>query len=240
MNLKNKTVVIDNKIYRYSKIVMLSTNKGFSCKKFNGLKIITGYICSCEYLYGYLTDIKYLYFLSTDKICEGDWCIIKDHNCNCAMKVSKIINNAFVEFYSNKYLILNQPIGDCFKVISSTNPECNLPKPSESFIKAYIDSFNKGEKIEECLVEHTKHFDEDWTDEGGAFEIEYETLKVTKGEITIRKIKDSWSREEVTNNMYLLLKDYFLDIRNNITNIKLVDKDTYCENIVNNWIKQNL
>ena len=120
MNLKDKTVVIDNKTYRYSKIVMLPTNESsvLSEDKYNRL-----------YLGKYPKDDlmlnQHLYFLSSDKICEGNYYYSKTHN-----KVFKCTHS-------------EQYFEDEFKVISSTDESLNLPKPSDSFLKVYIDTYNK-------------------------------------------------------------------------------------------------
>ena len=245
MNLKDKTVVIDNKTYHYSKIVMLSSNKGFSCENFNGLKLINNYICSCTYLYDYLTDIKHLYFLSTDKICEGDWCIIDLAENTRVIKV-KSLNSGhpiFTVDIEDGYAQLT----NLKKIIATTDKSLTfddcmnswfLPEPSPEFIQKYIDAYNKGEKIEECLVEYHKVFKYDlkgcdnclsnksnrcrnangtisckgnsefkyWQPKN-YYDIPY-VPKITKGEIKIRKVKDSWSREEVCSLMQQYLDKY--------------------------------
>ena len=193
MNLKDKTVVINNKTYRYSKIVMLATNKA---------KIGNIYLKPKANIFNetaannhnnkvYDCNPQHLYFLSTDKICEGDWFIANNgiHQCleivdgDYPYKVSNKYNNGEIQ-YQSKHWIGN-------KIIATTYPSLNLPKPSDSFLQVYIDAFNKNEKIEECLVEYIVNaepaIDWEWKD----------TPKVTKGEITIRKVKDSWNKEEV-------------------------------------------
>jgi len=44
------------------------------------------------------------------------------------------------------------------KVIASTNPDLNLPQPSNEFIQYYISEYNKGNIITEVLVEYDYMF----------------------------------------------------------------------------------
>ena len=71
MNLKEKTVVIDNKTYRYSKIVMLETNNKSNIYIGNDLKTLYKGDIALKSIDN--TISQHLYFLSSDKICEGDW-----------------------------------------------------------------------------------------------------------------------------------------------------------------------
>jgi|694.fasta_scaffold17891_15 hypothetical protein len=96
----------------------------------------------------------------------------------------------------------------------------HLPQPSKSFIEKYITEYNKSNIIKEVMVEYEeKTFEEHWYCEQTGernFDITppigkiwirywahkdiYHILKVAKDNtITIRPIKDSWTREEVIN-----------------------------------------
>jgi len=83
----------------------------------------------------------------------------------------------------------------------------NLPQPSQQFIKKYIESYNKSEVITDVLVEYeniqtTKK--EDYQYRNGSSNLNYEDkLKINPKDntITIKKLKDSWNREEVHNLM---------------------------------------
>jgi len=212
MNLKEKTVVIDNKTYRYSKIVMLSTNAQSILSKDKYDRLYLGKYPKDESMLN-----QHLYFLSTDKICEGDWFLgkSKPHQATGAKELDP----------------------DFGKIIASTDLSLNLPKPSDSFLQVYIDAYNKGEKIEECLVEHEEiHYCITCNKQGvrhcahpeecGNIIDEFRP-KTTKGEITIRKVKKSWSREEVMQ-LFIKFKQDFLQAGN-----------AYNEQF-NNWILQNL
>jgi hypothetical protein len=68
-----------------------------------------------------------------------------------------------------------------------------FPQPSEGFIQKFIDAYNSEDPITEVMVEYnhiqsTTGLNEEW-------------VKVNSSDntITIRKMKDSWTREEVIN-----------------------------------------
>ena len=71
-----------------------------------------------------------------------------------------------------------------------------LPQPSQQFIEKYIEEYNKGQQITECLVEYEDIYPEHFT--YNPSENIITRLKVDKNNtITIKKVKDSWNREEV-------------------------------------------
>lgn len=195
MNLKEKTVVIDNKTYHYSKIVMLPTEKATwpNCiwlgRVSGQLHLDRSYNNKPKSINPIDNSMlpQHLYFLSNDKICEGDWVL----NGTRIEKVIEITNkHEYIVTESGTYLK-----EDLFKIISSTNSECNLPKPSNSFLQVYIDAYNKNEKIEECCVEYNNSYQKIQEGLKGFPEDDIYWWKyipkTTKGEITIRKVKES-------------------------------------------------
>ena len=71
-----------------------------------------------------------------------------------------------------------------------------LPQPSQQFIEKYIEEYNKGQQITECLVEYEDIYPEHFT--YNPSENIITRLKVDKNNtITIKKLKDSWNKEEV-------------------------------------------
>jgi hypothetical protein len=92
----------------------------------------------------------------------------------------------------------------CKKIIASTDKNLGLPFPSESFIIKYIESYNTGKPIVDVLVEYEDVGGEEWRGdnfEGEPYWNEILKLKVNSKDntITIKKVKDSWSREELDN-----------------------------------------
>ena len=141
-----------------------------------------------------LQENFHLYITSYDEIKEGDWYLepnvdIKPTQCK---KISELTK-------------------DDKKIIATTNPlldpccddglpkvcNCNLglPQPSDKFIQAFIDAYNKGEKIDKVLVEYVIH--------PNSF-VPLRIPKLKDNNIIIKRAKDIWSRDEVCN----LLNEY--------------------------------
>ena len=87
-------------------------------------------------------------------------------------------------------LKINNPNYDIGKLAYIT-----LPQPSQQFIQKYIEEYNKGREIKEVLVE----YEEGKSYSGNEGLIIKEWLKINPkyNTITIKKVKDSYSREEV-------------------------------------------
>jgi hypothetical protein len=96
--------------------------------------------------------------------------------------------------------------------------EYSLPQPSESFIKVFVDGYNKGNTITDVLVEYEGQYRTN--DDGEPNRVKVNPKDTT---ITIKKVKDSWNREEVIE----LIKCFDRGINRPITN-------------VNKWIEENL
>ena len=162
---------------------------------------------------GIRTDICHLYITSNDGIKEGDWVYYKNGSLE---GIHQVINGQ-----RPKTMILKKIIAttDELKLKDISRPlgvYQILPSPSENFIKAYIEAYNNGNVIEDVLVEvNTKV-----CVECGAFNPSHaysclypphpcggkltNKLKLKDNNIIIKKVKDSWSRDEVCN----LLNEY--------------------------------
>ena len=107
----------------------------------------------------------------------------------------------------------------------------SLPKPSDSFISKYIEEYNKGQKIENILVEYEKVYPKHFT--YNPSENMFINLKVdSNNTITIKKVKDSYSREEVIE-ILSKMRNYCKDGWKS-DSLHRVFYD------YNNWIKENL
>ena len=75
----------------------------------------------------------------------------------------------------------------------------NLPQPSQQFIKKFVEEYNKGNIIEDVLVE----YEEGKSYSGNEGLIIKEWLKINPKDntITIKKVKDSWTREEILDDI---------------------------------------
>ena len=154
---------------------------------------------------------QHLYIISDDEIKEGDWFI-------------NLFNNVIVQAHNWIY------VSTCKKIIATTDTSLEivskginpvyekLPQPSQQFIEQYIESYNKGKVITDVLVELKSsglhYFNEDLR------------INPKDNTIIIKKLKDSWNREEVIE----LMKKYCIDIH----------RYTINSNDFNKWIEENL
>lgn len=160
---------------------------------------------------------QHLYITSDEEIKEGDCWIY-----------SKPLNE--IHFLTKAGYPKNNPkywLKDIYKVIASTDPTLNLPQPSPQFIQKHIEEYNKGNVINEVMVEYIDYN----SDENYRIDNKYNEIKLKVNSkdntITIKKIKDSWTREEVVK----LIKEYHASFASYPTmNLDLRD----------NWISKKL
>ena len=111
----------------------------------------------------------------------------------------------------------------------------SLPQPSQQFIEKYIEEYNKGNVITDVLVE----YEEGKSYSGNEGLIIKEGLKINPKDntITIKKVKDSYTREEHISN----IKKFSLELGSKI-HCFLKEDGTLSISIqdVNKWIKENL
>jgi len=187
-----------------------------------------------------LSEIKsqHLCIISDDKIKEGDWKIcLNDNSISQYMSKSCIESDTLCK--DCKKIIATTDtslftLADCPVRGAASNIKYILPQPSQQFIEKYVESYNKGEVIIDVLVEYEETYDVRNYHENFNYNIvslrqekinfKY-NLKVNSKDntITIKKLKDSWNRQEVVE----LIKKFNRDIAG------LYSKD-------DKWIKENL
>jgi hypothetical protein len=111
-----------------------------------------------------------------------------------------------------------------------------LPSPSQSFIDKYISEYNKGNIIEDIMVEYESTIKRDYEEHDGEYAEIPVYPKVSKDNtITIKRVKDSWSRKEV--------KSLVIDGMR-FMNSYIINHDTLhgqvAKQVANNWIEENL
>jgi len=184
-------------MFKRRKVVMLPTNekahKGDLVINPNNKQLF-------QFAHQNCTEVaQHLYILSDEEIKKDDWVY--------QTVTKEIIKSPFNCINDDRYL----------KVIASTDPsliktvndfdflsnqsgtrDIVLPSPSQSFIEEYVSEYNKGNKIEKVMVEYENTFIID-----SIYKESKEQLKPKinpkDNTITIKKIKDSWTRDEVTN-----------------------------------------
>lgn len=138
------------------------------------------------------------------------------------------------------------------KIIASTNKSLKLPQPSPAFIQKYIEEWNKGNKIQYVMVDYEEiqgNCDCYYTKLCKAPEHiktgelcrdeKHFKLKVDKNNnITVTKVKDSWSREEVKQ----LIEKSFTGIgtKNNCIEAVMQPNGLLTIYKLDKWIEDNL
>ena len=147
-----------------------------------------------------------LYIISDDKIKESDYCY--------SYKTNKIVKSTCdVSREANKNIgFWKKVIATTDKSLSQTN-RTEIPQPSQQFIKKFVEEYNRGNIITDVLVEYELISNEEYfgntvnpDDDVPYFD---ERLKINHKDntITIKKVKDSYTKEEVENLIYTAMKD---------------------------------
>lgn len=217
------------------KLVMLPSNQK-AYFAINSTGKMRNYIDSKDRPYQYKDEYnlsyvnQHLYILSDDEITEGCWFYADEYS---KPEKATHVNNTFVNGFIKSA---------CKKIIATTDISlkteifglgetamCSLPQPSQSFLEVFVKEYNKGNVIKEVMIEYDViTLNEDWSQKPVVITNEYK-LKINSKDntITIKRVKDSWNREEVI----ALFKKYIEDKENSITS-------KY--NGFDNWIEQNL
>jgi len=139
---------------------------------------------------------QHLYFLSDDEIKEGDWWFdllerrvfkVTEEDV-VVIKADGLPHNEF-----KKIIATTDKLGVITKDEFSGVDNQHLPQPSETFIKKFIEAYNNGNPIMEVMVEYNH------LQSSGGLNKEWLKVNSSDNTITIRKMKDSWTRDEVVN-----------------------------------------
>lgn len=177
----------------------------------------------------------HLYILSDDKVKNGDYvCPVNYQGVWTFQKAP-----CPLPYWGNSK--------ECQKVIATTDfslkqfiphMDCNgqgcddclnrlLPQPSQSFVDKYVAEYNKGNVITEVMVEYDE-LPNLWDEKKEFGECK---LKVNPKDntITIKKIKDSWTRDEVANLIRIFRSELLAEVlTGNVSGF------------TENWIENNL
>jgi len=193
----------------------------------------------------------HLYILSEEEIKEGDWYYTP-------IKRS-------IEQCVNKLLIIKGGSNDVvqLKIIATTDTSLRIggntgrrengisipiPQPSESFIQKYVEKYNKGEQITEVMVEYyiKGRFEDPMVCLRGCSVYDgtcrhllnkEEVLKISQDNtITIRQVKDAWTREEVED----LCRRAYVQGADDNKDIGYKDAEEGLASEINEWLKENL
>lgn len=142
---------------------------------------------------------QHLYIISDEEIKEGDWCWnqYKGESEMCIGQVGKSWDTSMKKIIATTDELLGLGKFETQIVERWGKSRNQFPQPSQSFIEKYVEEYNKGNVITEVMVEYG--FIKGVGAEFGYKSSDIEVLKINPKDntITIRKIKDSWNREEV-------------------------------------------
>ncbi len=138
---------------------------------------------------------QHLYILSDEEIKEGDWVY------NTVLKDISYIANSSINLLSEinrlkqaKKIIATTDSSltkTSFKVLKDLKSH-QLPQPSSSFLEVYVKAYNEGNQIKEVMVEYDA-IPADRAPNGWDSFVKVDSKNI----ITIKRLKDSWNREEV-------------------------------------------
>ena len=232
-------------MFKKQKVVMLPTNEKAS--------LIYGNSLLNKLSYGELSPSHcshyHLYIISDDKIEEGEFGInlystsifqvveVKQDGYNVKWITGGNIGNdiQFDSLALPKKIIATTDTSlitcQCKKVgyhKLSCKQTYNLPEPSQGFTKVFIEEYNKSNIITDVMVEYEKNepnpqtISKEFDFDDVSFDLKINPKDNT---ITIKKLKDSWSREEVIE----LIKKFDIEMG-----------DTHGPSTRNKWIEENL
>lgn len=211
---------MENKIKKKCSITMLPTEKARKI----GLYSNSNELVLTHDKLASIPVYQELYILSDEEIKPSEWYV----NTNVLFKADDKFdsgNNPNVNKNNKRVLATTDnslTIEGYDSSDESANVKIKLPQPSPQFVETYIKSFNKGNIISEVMVEYECY---------GFVTKTHEDLFRVKTDsnnfISITKIKNSWSREEVISL-----------IKNALTHF--MPMNNHLEEEEDSWIEQNL
>ena len=144
----------------------------------------------------------HLYVLSNDEIKLFD-CVYNNKE-NIVEQINSKTQLIFVLEENKENQTFKKVIATTNKTLSQTS-RTEIPQPSQQFIEEFIEEYNRGNIITDVLVE----YEEGKSYSGNEGLIIKEWLKINPKDntITIKKVKDSYTKEEVENLIYTAMKD---------------------------------
>jgi hypothetical protein len=149
--IKGKVVMLPIKGGENFPILLNTNGRGDSLHK-----PTENYYYTEDYLKESKFQAQHLYFLSDEEIKEGDWIINHGFTTSFVDKAEK----KFLDLYNHSDIckiiaITDKAITYYSDVeINGFSGDMTFPEPSKDFIKKWIEEYNKGNKIEEVMVEH--------------------------------------------------------------------------------------
>mgnify|MGYP003328080622 CR=1 FL=1 len=200
------------------KVVMLPTNEKAELSYYGQIALLENGRLHKAVHKSPLYKLQHLYILSNDEIKEGDWCIMLDSLGNVFSNPQQYtdpktqhLNKRLRKIIAttDESLKLNKPL------FAEKNKEPEwliLPQPSQSFIEKYVEEYNKDNVIIDVMVEY------ELNEELAIVQIQegidrVPTAYILKinpknNTIIIKKVKDSWNKEEIIDLIQSKINDY--------------------------------
>jgi len=140
----------------------------------------------------------------------------------------------------------NYNVEGCKKLIATLSSKLTpSPMPSPGFISKYVESLNSGKVIDEVMVQciltwegvpgYPKSFKDAKIEDARLV-----PLVDKGGYITIKKVKESWNKEEVKNIVRETLRATGKEIKAEMKNIQTCPYIEFSEDDLNKWLDKNL
>jgi len=180
------------------------------------------------------TKSFYLYILSDEEIKEGDWMYRKGAEPITIKQAEK--GTTSPRLSSLGWLKIIATTDNSLTFLKKARPDHSdpvswyYPQPSQSFLEVFVREYNKGNVIKEVMVEYETIINQE-TQLGNKdnLPLTKEAIKINfkDNTITIKRVKENWSREEV--------KSIILDFADFNGSFKRDGVDW-----IDKWIEQNL
>jgi hypothetical protein len=154
-------------MWKKCKVVMLSTNEKGSQSTLalhSNKKLLLKCSPTAEFAEGSNGCKQHLYIISDEEIKEGDWCIMLDSFGNVFSNPQQYTNPETQFLNKGLRKIIATTDKSLFKEVSATGYTEDrartfygkeyLPKPSQEFLKIFVEEYNKGNVITEVMVEY--------------------------------------------------------------------------------------
>ena len=229
----SQLIEIEGRYYQEAEIIMLATKYGkITLHDYDNLKTLS--LAQGNHK-GTENTIRqqHLYIVSNETIKESDWFIDLKDNTIWQNKAKESMRKSIFPECKKIIATTNEYIGYTDIRVSPVKNFCIYPQPSDSFIKKYIEEYNKGNVITNVLVEY--EIGKSYSGNSG-LEIK-QWLKVDSNNcITIKKVEpELYTREEVKILLQKSLLFAFKEGNNHIgSNLP------FLRTTMDNWIKQNL
>lgn len=220
---------MNNNVYFKSKVIMLPSKNGHSNIGLNPKAMFNK-----PHLYYFnkgavYNECQHLYITSDEEIKENEYCVT-DENKIIRFREYKNDESNY-KFYVCDNMGFKYYTKSCKKIIATTDTSLGLPQPSQQFIQYFIEEYNKGNIITKVKVEYTFELSCDEDEHGNLIPDIY--LKINlDNTINIQPIKDSWSKEELSDKIHKLA--YIISFKTRFQNTN------ECAIFIDKWIEENL